>query len=412
MCRLRSCVSLVGLCLIASTLLAIAGCHRSASSDEKADRVESTPHSDQTNGFVVHLDREEQKRMGLAVIAVSVSTYEPRMELYGTLESDPAQVFVVRAPLTGTLQANSGEWPALGSKVADHASVASIVPQLAGADQLTLADRLSTIQAEVQTDSASLTASTAEYERLKTLNAENQNASDRALQEAEVSMRGDQARLEAARDSEKLLQAALHGTAKGSFVRHLIAERGGDVSEVLAQPGETVEAGQAIFQISRFRTLIARLNLPLSQPAALPIRNAVISIVGNENNTIPASFVAEAPTVQSEYQSETLLFRVTSRTGALRPGQAIEGWILAGGGSRKSGVLIPFDAVVRYQGQNWVYVQVTDTEFARKSITLSEPGNGGWFATAGFQAGDRIVVVGAQTLLSEEMKSQLSSDED
>ncbi len=412
MCRLRSCVPLVGLCLIVSMLLAIAGCHRSASSDEKADRVESTPHSDQTNGFVVHLDREAQKRMGLAVKVVSVSTYEPRVELYGTLESDPAEVFVVRAPVTGTLQASHGEWPTLGSKVADHASVASIVPQLAGADQLTLADRLSTIQAEVQTDSASLTASTAEYERLKTLNAENQNASDRAFQEAEASMKGDQARLEAARGSEKLLQAALHGTAKGSFVSPLIAERGGDVSQVLAQLGETVEAGQPVFQISRFRALIARLNLPLSQPAALPITSAVISTVGDENNTIPASFVAEAPTVQSEYQSETLLFRVTSRTGDLRPGQAIEGWIRAKGGSPQSGVLIPYDAVVRYQGRNWVYVQATDTEFARRAITLSEPGNGGWFATAGFQAGDRIVVVGAQTLLSEEMKSQLSSDED
>jgi hypothetical protein len=75
-------------------------------------------------------------------------------------------------------------------------------------------------------------------------------------------------------------------------------------------------------------------------------------------------------------------------------------------------VLVPFDAVVRYQAQNWVYVQVNDSKFARRPITLSEPGDGGWFVTAGFRAGDRIVVVGAQTLLSEEMKSQLSSDED
>jgi RND family efflux transporter MFP subunit len=409
--RLKHCVPLISLFLIASALLSIGGCHRSASSED-TESAETTLHSDQTHGATVHLGPEEQERMGLEVEAVSITSDEPRVELYGTLEIDPAQVFVVRAPVTGTLQTSHGKWPILGSTIADHTSVASIVPQLTGADQLTLTDRLSTIQAESLTDSASLAASTAEYQRLKTLNADNKNASDRALQEAEVSMKGDQARLEAARRSEQLLQTALHGTGKTSFVTPLIAERGGEVSEVSAQPGETVEAGQALFQISRYGTLIARLNLPLSQPAALPVRNALISIVGNESTMIPAQFVAEGAAVQSEYQSETLLFRVTSRTGILRPGQAIEGWIPTATGSPQSGVLVPFDAVVRYQAQNWVYVQVNDSKFARRPITLSEPGDGGWFVTAGFRAGDRIVVVGAQTLLSEEMKSQLSSDED
>ncbi|MFP5209651.1 MAG: efflux RND transporter periplasmic adaptor subunit [Acidobacteriota bacterium] len=286
------------------------------------------------------------------------------------------------------------------------------MPQLAGTDQLTLADRLSTIQADVLTDSASLAASTAEYQRLKTLNAEDKNASDRAVQEAEVRMQGDQARLEAARKSATLLQSALHGTGKISFVIPLIAEDGGQISEVLAQPGEIVEAGQPVFKISRFTILIARLNVPLSQPAALPIKGAVISVAGKEHDTIPATFVAEAPTVQPEYQSEALLFRVMSRTGTLRPGQAVEGWIQTRDGSPHSGVLIPAAAVVRYQGRSWVYVQVTDTDFARKPIALSEPGSCGWFATTGFRPDDRIVVVGAQTLLSEEMKSQLSSDED
>lgn len=408
----RSCVPLVGLCLIASSLLTIAGCHREASSDEAAESAESTPHSDQGDGAVVTLNQGEQKRMGLAVDMLTISTYQPRVELYGTLESDPAEVFVVRASVTGTLQSNHGEWPVLGSKVADRAHIGSIVPQLPGAAQLTLADRLSSIQAEVSTDTASLAASAAEYQRVKTLNAEDKNESDRALQAAEVRMRGDQARLNAARKSETLLQSALHGTGKSSFVLPLIAERGGEVSEVLAQPGETVEAGQPIFRLSRFRTLIGRLNLPLSEPAALSFKSAVISVAGNENRTMPASFVAQAPTVQSEYQSQALLFRLKSPTGALRPGQAVEGWIPTKGGSRQPGVLIPFSAVVRYQGRNWVYLQVSNTEFERRSISLSEPANGGWFAAAGFKAGDRIVVVGAQTLLSEEMKSQLNSDED
>ena len=410
--KLRRRVLLLGSSVIASTVLTLAGCHRSGSPEEKTEATESVPDTDQARVGAVHLDSGEQKRMGLAVKALTLATHQPRVELYGNLESDPAEVFVVRAPTAGRLQANRGDWPVLGSRVGDHTSVGSIVPQLTGADQLTLSDRLSTVQAQVATDTAAVAAATAEYQRLTTLNAEDKNVSDRALQEAEVRMKGDQAQLKAARQSQTLLQSALQGNGKASFIMPLIAARGGEVSEVLAQPGEVVEAGQLIFRISRFVTLIARLNLPLSQQITLPITSAVITVAGDEKNAIPAPFLAEASVVQSEYQSKALLFRVTSPDGALRPGEAVEGWVPTQSGSRESGVLIPSSAVVSYQNQNWVYVQVSDTEFVRRPIILSEPTEDGWFVTSGFRAGDRIAVVGAQTVLSEEMKSQLNSDED
>lgn len=412
MYKLSCRVSLACLLLTASTLLAVTGCHRSDSPNEKSEKTESTPAADQEKSATVHLDRDEQKCMGLEVKVLTGSTYEPSIEVYGTLESDPAEAFILRAPVAGTLQAGREGWPVLGSSVASQASLGSIAPQLTGADQLTLADRLSTVQAEVATYTSSLAASSAEYQRLRTLNAEDRNASDRALQEAEARMSGDQAQLDAARQTEQLLQSALHGSAKASFVTPLVAQQGGEVSEVLAQPGETVEAGQPIFRFDRFKTLIARLNLPLSQPAVLPVKNAVVSVAGAEDHAMRAAFVAEAPTVQPEYQSQALLFRVTSPMGSLRPGQAIEGWIPMKGGSPQSGVVIPFDAVVRYQGQDWVYVQGSDTEFVRRPIAVSDAEKEGWFITSGFRTGDCVVVAGAQTLLSDEMKSQLSSDED
>lgn len=43
---------------------------------------------------------------------------------------------------------------------------------------------------------------------------------------------------------------------------------------------------------------------------------------------------------------------------------------------------------------------------------LDEPGDGGWIVKSGFQPSEQVVVSGAQTLLSEEMKSQLESDEE
>ncbi len=63
--------------------------------------------------------------------------------------------------------------------------------------------------------------------------------------------------------------------------------------------------------------------------------------------------------------------------------------------------------MVRSANQAFVYVQADDTTFARREINLVHPVTGGWFVTSGLNPGDKLVVQGAQTLLSEEMKSQI-----
>jgi hypothetical protein len=52
-------------------------------------------------------------------------------------------------------------------------------------------------------------------------------------------------------------------------------------------------------------------------------------------------------------------------------------------------------------------VQIAPTQFERRQLVVTSPAARGWFVTTGFTAGDRIVVAGAQALLSEELKSQI-----
>jgi hypothetical protein len=42
---------------------------------------------------------------------------------------------------------------------------------------------------------------------------------------------------------------------------------------------------------------------------------------------------------------------------------------------------------------------------------VDDPVAGGYFVGSGISAGDRVVTVGAQTLLSEEFKSQMRTEE-
>jgi hypothetical protein len=62
---------------------------------------------------------------------------------------------------------------------------------------------------------------------------------------------------------------------------------------------------------------------------------------------------------------------------------------------------------VRQAGQAWVYVQMGNDTFTRRKISLDYPRDHHWFVTEGVGAADRIVIQGAQTLLSEELKDQI-----
>jgi hypothetical protein len=179
---------------------------------------------------------------------------------------------------------------------------------------------------------------------------------------------------------------------------------------VSAQPGESVESGQALIRVANFNRLLARLYVPPGQVIDGSVARAMIAPTGREENAIPAQRVALGGSIDPKYQGETLLFRLASTKVALRPGQAVTARIAVPGPNER-GVLIPSRAILRFQGQTWIYVQVEAGEFVRRAVTLDLPARDGWIVISGFQPGQQVVASGAQLLLSEEMKSQLESDE-
>jgi hypothetical protein len=93
---------------------------------------------------------------------------------------------------------------------------------------------------------------------------------------------------------------------------------------------------------------------------------------------------------------------VSGRLPGISPNAAVTGYLEISG-EPLSGVLIPGAAVIRHQGKAWVFVQAGEKEFTRREIPLDHPAAGGWRVAAGVTDQDRIVVSGAQTILSEEL---------
>ncbi len=68
----------------------------------------------------------------------------------------------------------------------------------------------------------------------------------------------------------------------------------------------------------------------------------------------------------------------------------------------QSGVMLPRAAVVRFRGADWVYVRTGPGGFDRRLVQDPAPEADGLFVAQGFNAGDELVVQGAQALFAAE----------
>ncbi len=297
---------------------------------EQAITAKSRVRQDANGEISVNLDPNTQKLIGLQTATLAVATLKQEVKGYGrALDS---------TPLVGLL-------------------------------------------GEIASDRAALEASSKDYQRTKALFAQDQNASAKALETAEATMKHDQIAL----DTAKAQLATAWGTA--------IANR--------PNLPDFVES------LSKLKIVLVRLDLPSGEALRESPTGARL-IVPGEMQTVEAEYVGRAPTVDPQSQGDGFLFVATNNSAWLAPGLAFTGF-LSLPGEPMQGVVVPDGAVVRSDERAWVYAQTGDTNFVRREITVNRPVAGGWFITNGVAPKVRVVVIGAQTLLSEERKNEIKA---
>jgi len=127
------------------------------------------------------------------------------------------------------------------------------------------------------------------------------------------------------------------------------------------------------------------------------------SVENAEDNLAEGKFLGLATSADPQVQGQGFIF--LTETNSFFPGTALMAY-LAFPGSPKKGVLMPSSALVRYEGQVFVYLQKADDKFEREEVKLDLPLKNGWLVAGDLSPGDKIVVTGAQQLLSEELKSR------
>jgi hypothetical protein len=282
-----------------------------------------------TNGVTtITLDAATQKLMGLETTPVAPAQLSPEVKGYG--------------------------------HVLDISPLAAQVAELAGAR-------------------AAGQASQAEWERLKTLAAQN-NASQRALQAGEAAAVRDQAQAEAAR----LRLLAAWGSA-------------------LAERQDLPELAQRLGSLS---SALVEIDLPAGQPMNGAPTGARLIALADESAAAEGQFLGPAPAVDPQLQGRGFLFLVATNALRLAPGAALTGY-LSLPGETQAGVAVPREAIVRFNGTTWVYRQDAEQTFERVETALESPLANGWFARGALKPGDKLVTAGAQQLLSEELKGEI-----
>ena len=143
-----------------------------------------------------------------------------------------------------------------------------------------------------------------------------------------------------------------------------------------------------------------RIDLPVGDTLKAQPTGARIATLSGQS--AEAEFLEPAPSVDPQMQGRGFIFLLKPNSLRLTAGESVVGYIKIPG-EPLAGVIIPRDAVVRTEGAGWVYVlNSAGDAFTRVEVALDRPAEAGWFVTKGVAAGEYVVVVGAQQLLSLE----------
>jgi hypothetical protein len=248
------------------------------------------------------------------------------------------------------------EFPAT-ARVLDGASLAAVVNEILSAR-------------------SALETARADYERKKKLFESGQNASASAVEQAEGLLKQQQLAVQAGRDR----MAATWGQS-------------------IAGRNDLPAFAQLLLQHEA--ALVRIESLPTDK---LPTSPAGVRLFRQSGEGIAAArILGPAPAVDSTVAGSSFLCLVTTNAAQLVPGSALLARLETGVSER--GTVLPRGAVVRHAGLGWAYVQTGPDTFTRRAVALDRPTDDGWLVNGEWTK--PVVVAGAQSLLSEELKGSI-----
>lgn len=319
----------------------------------------------------------------------------------------PNRVSLMTIQISPATQTQSDISTSLLKPITHQSGVSSYGNVISIDSLIELRSRYLATKAESQVISTSLAHNKIELARLRELNFDDKNISDKALAAAQADTKTDEAKMLAAESNAKNIADSMRQTW-GDALTKLATEKN---PSVLLQ------------SLIDYREVLVQITLPFD--SAEPTANSNVSIAPTiaPSKLAKAIYLSQSPSSAATIQGKTYFYHANSHV--LRAGMQIKVSNL-NNASKLTGVLIPASAVVWYAGKPWAYKKTNENQFDRLPINTNVEVENGWFyqnnqkidqigdlkngLKVGLSAGDKIVTSGAQLLLSEEFKAQITNE--
>jgi hypothetical protein len=199
-----------------------------------------------------------------------------------------------------------------------------------------------------------------------------------------------------AKDTEAAQSQARQDAAKVALLRaRLGLEWGPGIARLSDSARERLIVG-----LSKGTIALVHVDTP-SNAGQAGARTVKVDL-GDGSVSVPGVVLGPARQAEPRLQSSGLLVEVTGPQAILLSiGLTNSAHIETG--APQPGVLIKREALIRYRGSTWAYVQHGEGQFERRLVQDGEPEDGGVFVASGFSPGDRVVTGGAAGLFAAEL---------
>ena len=157
------------------------------------------------------------------------------------------------------------------------------------------------------------------------------------------------------------------------------------------------------------RAQLIEIILPAHLKTPIEMTQIAVNSQALRQPAVTASLISQAPSVDSISQGIRYFFAVQGDRMPI--GSHLHAWVVTDE-QASSGVLVPESAVIWHLGQALVFIKSETGEFNRQILSDIKRVDQGYRVSTGLQPGDEVVITGAQTLLSRELKALIPDEDD
>lgn len=327
--------------------------------------------------FLLGLRTERAKRGAISSSAGQV----------GTVIARPTGQLAVVAPFSGRVLPPDGGFVRLGEDVKKGQMLGTLRQSIGGAESAQLTLARTDAASRVTAAEARLKLAEGELGRLKKLTGV---VAEKDVQAAESEVAVAKAELQRAK-------ADLGALSGGVGVQTLSSSLAGTVVLAKAAAGEQVSEGTELFRIVDLSTLWIEVRVPEADITKTLGERAQMALVTDPSVRFQGRRVAVSSLVDPATRTVQVIFEVDNGDRRLRVGALVD--VALSQGVPIESVVIPTSALLDRNGHPVVVVKTGPEAFEVRPVAVGPRAAGSVGVTAGIQAGERVVVEGAMTVL-------------